>query len=194
MGVALDTPDSLLVALSKAMSTCDVIVSTGGVSMGERDYLKEVLKVDLGAQLHFGRVFMKPGKPTTFATLHSAADRRKKLFFGLPGNPVSAAVTANLYVVPACRLFSGRKDHQNTIVRARLAESIKLDPRPEYHRCVLRWERGEDLPKAFSTGNQISSRLLSMSRANALLLLPASDHHDVLDAGTNVDAMIIARI
>ena len=200
LGVAKDTPDALLTSLSDAVERCDVIVSTGGVSMGERDYLKEVLTLDLGASIHFGRVFMKPGKPTTFATkTHIGLAKttpRKKLFFGLPGNPVSAVVTANLYVIPACRLISGQRRARATVVKAKLGKEFKLDPRPEFHRCVLEWSEEGDLPTAVSTGNQISSRLLSMSNANALAMLPSSDGREekILKEGTVVDAMIIGRI
>ena len=201
LGIAKDTPDALLKALFEAMEKCDVIVSTGGVSMGERDYLKEVLTVDLEATIHFGRVFMKPGKPTTFATkTHVSAKAgkplRKKLFFGLPGNPVSAAVTANLYVIPACRLIAGRKSPKATVIRAKVMTEVKLDPRPEFHRCVLEWREGEDLPTAVSTGNQISSRLLSMSNVNGLAMLPSADESEdkVLAAGATVDVMVIGRV
>ena len=73
--------------------------------MGDRDLLRQVLVQDLGAEIHFARVNMKPGKPTTFATLEW--ENRKKLILGLPGNPVSATVTAHLYVLPACRKMAG---------------------------------------------------------------------------------------
>lgn len=76
-----------------------------------------------------------------------------------------------------------------------LGFDIKLDPRPEYHRAVLSWEQSEDLPTAESTGNQISSRLLSMRAANAMLLLPPySEETPKLSAGTVVPAMIIGQI
>jgi len=199
LGVAKDDPDSLYTMLHEATSRCDVIVSTGGVSMGERDFMKEVLKEDMSAYIHFGRVFMKPGKPTTFATAlcrNGPRQDRKTLFFGLPGNPVSAVVTANLYVLPVCRLIAGRSDVQATIVRAKLNEDLKLDPRPEYHRCVLKWSPGADMPTATSTGNQISSRLLSMANANGLILLPSADEADakVKAKGSIVNTMIIGQL
>ena len=76
-----------------------------------------------------------------------------------------------------------------------LLSDIKLDPRPEFHRSILTWQPGEPVPKATSTGNQMSSRLLSMCEANALLALPPkSDDVSVIKAGELVDAIIIARI
>ncbi|KAJ4939847.1 hypothetical protein JOQ06_029283, partial [Pogonophryne albipinna] len=84
LGIVGDNPDDLLSALHEGISRADVIITSGGVSMGEKDYLKQVLDIDLHAQIHFGRVFMKPGLPTTFAT--ADIDGARKLIFALPGN------------------------------------------------------------------------------------------------------------
>ncbi|AWP20287.1 putative gephyrin isoform 3 [Scophthalmus maximus] len=83
LGIVGDNPDDLLNALNEGISRADVIITSGGVSMGEKDYLKQVLDIDLHAQIHFGRVFMRPGLPTTFATLDT--DGVRKLIFALPG-------------------------------------------------------------------------------------------------------------
>uniref|UniRef100_A0AC11C2Z2 Gephyrin n=1 Tax=Ovis aries TaxID=9940 RepID=A0AC11C2Z2_SHEEP len=83
LGIVGDNPDDLLNALNEGISRADVIITSGGVSMGEKDYLKQVLDIDLHAQIHFGRVFMKPGLPTTFATLD--IDGVRKIIFALPG-------------------------------------------------------------------------------------------------------------
>jgi len=137
---------------------------------------------------------MKPGKPTTFAVAHHQGE--KKLFFCLPGNPVSAIVTCNLYLFPALRKMSGDPHHGNTVIRARLREPVLLDPRPEYYRCSLCWQDSEDgVPYADGTGSQRSSRLLSMRAANAMLVLPArTDTTSRLEAGALVQAMVIAQI
>uniref|UniRef100_A0AAQ4S7U5 Gephyrin a n=1 Tax=Gasterosteus aculeatus aculeatus TaxID=481459 RepID=A0AAQ4S7U5_GASAC len=84
LGIVGDNPDDLLSALHEGISRADVIITSGGVSMGEKDYLKQVLDIDLHAQIHFGRVFMKPGLPTTFAT--ADIDGIRKLIFALPGS------------------------------------------------------------------------------------------------------------
>ncbi|MGH0132481.1 UNVERIFIED_CONTAM: hypothetical protein FKN15_049167 [Acipenser sinensis] len=152
------------------------------------DYLKQVLDIDLHAQIHFGRVFMKPGLPTTFATVD--IDGARKLIFALPGNPVSAVVTCNLFVIPALRKMQGILDPRPTIIKARLSCDVKLDPRPEYHRCILTWHHQEPLPWAQSTGNQVSSRLMSMRSANGLLMLPPKTEQYVeLHKGEVVDVM-----
>ncbi|XP_036448639.1 gephyrin isoform X4 [Colossoma macropomum] len=193
LGIVGDNPDDLLNALSEGISRADVIITSGGVSMGEKDYLKQVLDIDLHAQIHFGRVFMKPGLPTTFATLD--IDGTRKLIFALPGNPVSAVVTCNLFVIPALRKMQGILDPRPTIIKARLSCDVKLDPRPEYHRCILTWHHQEPLPWAQSTGNQMSSRLMSMRSANGLLMLPPKTEQYVeLHKGEVVDVMVIGRL
>ena len=85
---------------------CDLVVTTGGVSMRYRNLLRQVLVDKFGAEIHFARVNMKPGKPTTFATCQLGG--RTRVVIGLPGNPVSASVTCHLYVLPAVRLLSGQ--------------------------------------------------------------------------------------
>ncbi|XP_014061502.1 gephyrin isoform X15 [Salvelinus alpinus] len=199
LGIVGDNPDDLLNALNEGISRADVIITSGGVSMGEKvceqiDYLKQVLDIDLHAQIHFGRVFMKPGLPTTFATLDM--DGVRKLIFALPGsNPVSAVVTCNLFVIPALRKMQGILDPRPTIIKARLSCDVKLDPRPEYHRCILTWHHQEPLPWAQSTGNQVSSRLMSMRSANGLLMLPPKTEQYVeLHKGEVVDVMVIGRL
>ncbi|XP_033932223.1 gephyrin b isoform X10 [Pseudochaenichthys georgianus] len=200
LGIVGDNPDDLLNALNEGISRADVIITSGGVSMGEKDYLKQVLDIDLHAQIHFGRVFMKPGLPTTFATMDM--DGARKLIFALPGrNPVSAVVTCNLFVIPALRKMQGILDPRPTIIKARLSCDVKLDPRPEYHRCILTWHHQEPLPWAQSTGtsttagNQVSSRLMSMRSANGLLMLPPKTEQYVeLHKGEVVDVMVIGRL
>ncbi|XP_050734795.1 gephyrin-like isoform X2 [Eriocheir sinensis] len=189
-GIARDQPTALLKSLRNAFSHADILVTTGGVSMGERDILRPVLSSDFDAQIHFAQVFMKPGKPTTFASCYYHG--KKKLVLGLPGNPVSATVTSILYLLPLCRKMSGRAVCENTCIKAKLTETIQLDPRPEYHRAFLSWQPDADLPFAYSTGNQLSSRLLSMASAQGLLKLPpASPENKCLGEGTTVEAILM---
>ena len=193
LGIAADNPQDLQNKLSVGLEKADVLVSSGGVSMGEKDFLKPVLEDLLGATIHFGRIFMKPGKPTTFAT--TMINGKKKLIFALPGNPASAMVTFNLFVLPALRKLAGFQHPQLTKIKAMLPQPVDLDPRPEYQRVVLSWKPGEAIPWAISTGSQCSSRLLSMGTANALLVLPPrSDNLSRIGAGEIVDALIIGEI
>ncbi|XP_038071732.1 gephyrin-like isoform X2 [Patiria miniata] len=193
MGIAKDTEESLQATLKSAISQADVVISTGGVSMGEKDLLKYCLMVGIHAKVHFGRVFLKPGKPTTFATISSESSQ--KLFFALPGNPASAIVTFHLFVLPALRKMMGYAQPNLTKIKAKVASDIKLDPRPEFQRVKLVWGSSDLVPMATITGSQMSSRLLSMSDANALLVLPPqTDGVKELKKGSVVDALIIGRI
>ncbi len=206
-GIVNDDEAALRSALDRAMATCDVIVTSGGVSMGEKDLFKPVLG-DLGATIHFGRVAMKPGKPTTFATLPAVDGAAPKLIFALPGNPVSCIVAFYLFVVPALRKAAGHVKHSIPVIKARISDTVRLDPRPEYVRACVDWTSstpsasdgpttsgGYGLPVAAVTGSQQSSRLLSMRAANALLVLPArTTDREVVAAGEVVDAMIFGPL
>ncbi|EDV20302.1 uncharacterized protein TRIADDRAFT_61235 [Trichoplax adhaerens] len=193
MGIIRDSPDEVSMKFKELLSKFDVIVTSGGVSMGEKDYLKGVLRGVLDATIHFGRVFMKPGKPTTFAT--ASFNGKTKLIFCLPGNPVSAVVTCHLFVIPALRKMAGYSRPQASIVKAKLGFGINLDARPEYHRTVLSWPSQENLPIASTTGSQCSSRITSMRSANALLMLPPKqDNLKRLEIGSIVDALMIHKL
>jgi len=194
-GIAKDDLETLTSALQAALEKSDVLVTTGGVSMGDRDLLRQVLVSNFGAEIHFARVEMKPGKPTTFATC--TVQGQPKLIIGLPGNPVSATVTCHLYVLPAARLLAGITSPLPGKVRARLVVQapLPLDPRPEYTRVQLSFKPGSGVGEAVPTGNQISSRLASMAAANGLLILPPrSDTLTVAPAGLECDAIIIGNI
>jgi len=194
-GTAKDDPPSLLSALKRAMTRSDILVTTGGVSMGDRDLLRQVLVNDLQATIHFARVCMKPGKPTTFATCN--LNGQKKVVIGLPGNPVSATVTCHLYVLPACRKMAGYANPLPAKVRAKLTNNspISLDLRPEYQRVILSWSPGCAVASAVSTGGQASSRLASLANANGLVMLPGrtEDMAD-LQPGVELDALVIGPL
>lgn len=190
-GIVKDEPGKIEEILKKSFLSSDVVISTGGVSMGEKDYLKHIL-LKIGAKIHFGRVNMKPGKPTTFATYnHEGA---KKLVFALPGNPVSAAVTCYLFAMPALRALAGFGRSAPRELTVSIAEKIVLDARPEYCRAVL--EQGKvpssKFPVAHLTGDQISSRLLSLQSESVLLELPGKTTDRIaLEKGDLVKALVI---
>ncbi|KDD75281.1 AMP-binding enzyme [Helicosporidium sp. ATCC 50920] len=141
LGIAPDDQSRTLASLEQARdSDADVLLVTGGVSMGDRDYVKIVLQ-ELGT-VHFGKVLMKPGKPLTFAQVprQQGASKEPLLVFGLPGNPVSGLVTFALAVLPCLRKLMGWQNPGLRRVHARLLNSLKMDPeRPEYHRAVGAW-------------------------------------------------------
>ncbi|KAH7105677.1 MoaB/Mog domain-containing protein [Auriculariales sp. MPI-PUGE-AT-0066] len=173
MGIVPDAFAEHRDTLQKALERADILITTGGSSMGSSDLLKPVIE-DLGGIIHFGRVSVKPGKPTAFATIPVASAATPKVVFALPGNPASAIVCFNLFVVPALRKMGGQdpKKCQLPRVQVQLQEDMRLDSRPEFHRVVIRCAQNGVL-KAYSTGGQRSSRALSFAGANGLVALPA---------------------
>ena len=167
--------------------------------MGELDLLKPTIERSLGGTIHFGRVAMKPGKPTTFATIPyqpTSGDRNAasdKLVFSLPGNPASALVTANLFVLPALQKLSGKPEPWGLPrMKVVLGERMKCDKeRAEYHR--VRLEAGNDgRVIAYSTGGQRSSRVGSLREAQGLLCLPARD--GTIGKGELLDALLMGGL
>lgn len=190
LGIVKDVKSELANRLTDAATKCDIVVTSGGVSMGDADYVKPVLE-SLGT-IHFGRLHMKPGKPTTFATIDS--NGKKVLFFGLPGNPVSCLVTKSLMIDPAIKYMTGLPSEScmHPQIKAKLEDSLTLDPeRPEYHRAIITFDHN-GVAKARSTGNQKSSRLLSMSLANGLICLPQA--RDVWQQGMEVTVLLTGSL
>jgi molybdopterin molybdotransferase len=182
LGIAPDQPDALRQLVVDALREVDVLVTSGGVSVGTHDLVKPLLE-SLGT-VHVGRVKLKPGKPFTFATLPSG-----KLAFGLPGFPVSSLVTFEVFVRPALRKMQGFSHLQRPTLPVRLAYDARARAdRTEYQRVKLRRE-GRDLV-AETTGSQSSSRLMSLAGAHALVRIPPGDQG--INAGSFVEAMILA--
>jgi len=169
---------------------CDVLITSGGASVGDRDFIERVI-ADFGGEIFFSRMMMKPGKPTTFATI-PRGEKTPLLVFALPGNPVSAAVTFTLVVAPALRVLSGVKQPRLRRIRCELAETLRLDAeRPEYHRATIVDWCG-DTPLVRSTGRQISSRLLSMRRADVLVELPRGP--GAVEKGSITSALVVSDL
>jgi len=188
-GITGDDKTSLKASMRSAIEHSDVVVTTGGVSMGELDLIKGILS-ELGT-LHFGRLMMKPGKPATFATIDKEEGISPCLFFALPGNPVSAMVCFQLLVAPVLKRLVGQSAPDPPRVTCRVGQDIRLDPeRPEYQRCILGWDGVEGAFVSSSTGIQQSSRLLSMRGANALLELPKGPGS--VERGQEVSALLLS--
>ncbi|KAF2672265.1 hypothetical protein BT63DRAFT_384699 [Microthyrium microscopicum] len=195
LGIASDKPGTLEETLRAAFRRTDIVITTGGVSMGELDLLKPTITRALGGTIHFGRVAMKPGKPTTFASVQvkdNDGKRVTKLIFGLPGNSASAIVTFHLFVLPALHHASGIEPAGLPRVKVVVDRDVKRDPeRSEYHRVVVTAGRDGYL-HAVSTGGQRSSRVGSFMAANGLLCLPAEK--GVVAKGEMVDALLMGKI
>ena len=181
---ARDDEDALERAMRDGLVAADVLLTSGGVSMGTRDLIKPLL--DKLATIQFGRVSFKPGKPLTFAT---AGDG--KLAFGLPGFPVSSLITFEIFVRPALLKAGGAERVFRPRVQVALGHEVRPDPvRPEYQRASVTWE--DDHFVARTTGLQSSSRLMSIVGANALLELQPGEQ--VLPRGTMVQALLLANL
>lgn len=195
LGIASDAPGALETALRDAMRRVDVLVTSGGVSMGELDLLKPTIERQLGGSIHFGRVSMKPGKPTTFATVPFKTDAgadTTRMIFSLPGNPASAVVTFHLFVLPALHRFSGVEPVGLPKVHVVLEQDVRCDEkRDEYHRVVIT-ARGDGRMYAVSTGGQRSSRIGSFKGANGLLCLPARPGW--IKKGEPCEALLMGRV
>lgn len=193
LGIAGDNIDLISARIQQGLHVADLLLTSGGVSMGDLDLIKPLF--ERAGSVHFGRLRMKPGKPCTFAT--AEVDGQRRLLFGLPGNPVSSLVTFYLLVAPAIRKLAGWPQPELKRIHAYLEQSLPLDSyRPEYHRATATWDAtlndGHGGYRAVSTGNQVSSRLLSMRTANVLLELPQAE--GTLPAGSVVPALVIGDL
>lgn len=183
LGIAADRPEALE-RLLRAGLHADVLVSSAGVSVGDHDYVRPVLE-KLGCRLAFWGVRMKPGYPLAFGTF---APERGPLVFGLPGNPVSAMVTFELFVRPALLKMGGRRAWFRPAVDATLDETLRKKPgRTHFVRVSL--ERRADGLHAASTGNQSSGVLRSMVDAQGLLAFAADASE--LAAGARVRVQVL---
>src|SRR5437879_5175385 len=182
LGLAPDRPEALREMVVGVLAEHDVLVTSGGVSVGTHDLVKPLLE-SLG-EVHVGRVKLKPGKPFTFATLPG-----ERVAFGLPGFPVSSLITFEVFVRPALRKMQGFAELQRPTLSVRLGyEARAPGDRTEYQRVRLVRE-GSQLV-AVSTGSQSSSRLASLAGAHALIRVPAGDRG--IPAGDIVEALIIS--
>jgi molybdopterin molybdotransferase len=176
---ARDTPDALR-ATFDACAGADMLITSGGVSVGDFDYVKAVF-AERGT-VDFWRVAIRPGKPLAFGRWD------KTLFFGLPGNPVSSMVTFELFVRPALRKLAGHTDLARPIATARLTEEASHTPgRRSYQRAVVVHENGKYSVR--TTGSQGSGMLGSMVLANALLVLPSET--EVFPSGTEITVLLL---
>ncbi|MFM8604047.1 MAG: molybdopterin molybdotransferase MoeA [Cyanobium sp.] len=179
--VVADEPAALAAALEQLAAGCDVVVSTGGVSAGDADWIRPLL-AERGA-VDFWKLFLKPGRPFAFGQLGG------RPFFGLPGNPVAAAITALQLLWPALQALEGAEPELLPRLPVRLAAPLKRGAgRPELARARLRV--GEDgALLAVVEGSQASSRIGSLQGADLLLEIPAE--LGSLEAGTRLWAQLL---
>ena len=175
-----DAPDELRTVLNEMAPQCDLIVTSGGVSAGDFDPVRDVMLAD--AQIVFWKVAMKPGKPIMLALYQNVP------VFALPGNPVSVMVGWEEFARPAILKRGGARALKRLEVPARLSETLRSPSgRTEFVRALVRSDNGELVAQI--SGDQGSGRLSTMTRANALLVIQA--HQTQLEAGTQVTARLL---
>lgn len=180
LGIARDDRDELRRLLKRALEA-DVVITSGGVSVGEFDFGKEIQE-DLGVQPRFWGVRVKPGWPLTFGV------RGGTLVFGVPGNPVAAMVSFELFIRPALLAMQARRDRFRPCVRATSREALKpTRDRVELTRCRLSWERGG--VSFVTAGSQGSGVLQSMALADGLALVPA--RHPASEPGAEFCVLLL---
>jgi molybdopterin molybdotransferase len=164
LGVVKDEPGALREVLEKASKRADLIISTGGVSVGEADFVKPAL-ADLGTT-EFWKIAIKPGRPLTFGQIEAS------IFMGLPGNPVAVMVTFSQFVVPAIHALAGANPRRPALFRARALDAMRKKPgRYEFQRGIATLDDNDEW-QVGKTGKQGSGILTSMSRANCFIVLP----------------------
>jgi molybdenum cofactor synthesis domain-containing protein len=181
LGTVEDSIDRTREALLAASQSRDVVITSGGVSMGDYDLVKAAL-AEIGAEIYFDKVRIRPGKPTVFARMGET------FFFGLPGNPVSTSVTFNVFVRPALRKMQGEADPLLSVVRACATRPIKdASSRRSFLPARLFVERGRAYAEPLRWGG--SSDLVAFMRAGALIIVP-EDAHDIPE-GETVDVFAL---
>jgi molybdopterin molybdotransferase len=187
LGIIPDKPEALKEVIETALISGDIIISSGGVSVGDYDYVEQILQ-SLGGEIHIRAVGMKPGKPLTVATLvnkdsdlrvsNSEAENRylksrRKLYFGLPGNPVSALVTFWRFVQPAIAKFSGLSSGWKPVfIKAKAKQELRSDGKRESYI----WGKLNIVDGVYeftlAGGSQVSGNLINLAQTNALAVLP----------------------
>lgn len=180
LGVVADDEAAVTDALERAVASCDAVLTSGGVSMGDLDYIKVVL--DRIGDMRWMQIAIKPAKPFAFGTVGAVP------VFGLPGNPVSSMVSFELFARPALRRMAGRADLDRPIVPAVAPDGFRrgVDGKTHFARVVATQENGGWVVR--SAGGQGSHQLAAMAAANALAVLPDGDG---IEPGGSVDTMLL---
>jgi molybdopterin molybdotransferase len=183
LGIVKDDLNEVLSKLEQAVASgADIILSSAGVSLGAYDFVRSA--VERSGRIDFWKVNIRPGKPLVSGVFKGVP------FVGLPGNPVSALVTFEVFVSPMLARLSGLPRPERLRLRARTGERVRSDGRESYLRGVVRWKDGEHHVRL--TGSQDSSVLSSLIRANALVVLPAGSQ--AVEAGEEVEVWLVGEV
>jgi len=184
LGVVRDDPEKLEAAFRKAAASADAVVTSGGVSVGEADFTRQMM-AKLG-EVVFWKIAMRPGRPMAFGRIRSRG--KSAYLFGLPGNPVAVMVTFYHFVRGALLTMMGRSDTDLPLLRVKAETAMRKKPgRTEYQRGILEWKSDEWSVRL--TGAQGSGILRSMSEANCFVVL--GHEQGAVKAGDYVDVMVM---
>jgi molybdopterin molybdotransferase len=192
-GIVPDNEEAVAAVLESAVKTCDAVITSGGVSVGDFDYLKLVLDrvaAAGGGWMRSIAVAIRPAKPLAFGMVPVAADRVVPVF-GLPGNPVSSLVSYELFARPALRKMAGHRDPQRAPIRAVALEPFRRQPDGKLHllRTVARYGDQGRL-EVRSAGGQFSHQLAAMAAANSLALVPDGEG---INEGGELDVLLLEQ-
>lgn len=180
-GIVRDDMGVLFKKMQEAFEEGDIIITSGGVSAGDYDFVENCLK-ELGADIKFSSVAIKPGKPFTFAKY------KDKLFFGLPGNPLAVINTFEQFVSPAAKKMMGKSDIHNREFKVILGEDFKsAKGRTNY--VYVNIEEKDGIYYAYKIGSQSSNQLLTISKANGVIILDK----EIVEAGEEVNGRFIFK-
>jgi molybdopterin molybdotransferase len=183
-GIVKDDPDAMRTTFSKAAATCDAVITSGGVSVGEADYTKQIMR-ELG-DVSFWKIAMRPGRPMAFGSIQG--DQHRAVLFGLPGNPVAVMVTFYQFVRNALLAMSGATQVAPPMMQAKTVEAIRKRPgRTEFQRGILSTDATGNRTVRI-TGAQGSGVLRSMSEADCFIVL-AHDQENI-QAGDTVGVVL----
>jgi len=163
-GIVCDDKNSLREKINLALNEADIVITSGGVSVGDYDFIEDILG-DIGADIKFNNVAIKPGKPVTFATY------KKKLFFGLPGNPLSVINTFEEFVKPAIKKNMGKSNFHNEEFKVVLADNFKTKA-GRRNFVYVHLKKENEVYYAYKIGSQSSNQLVTISKANGIIIIP----------------------
>ncbi|NJK58371.1 MAG: molybdopterin molybdotransferase MoeA [Pleurocapsa sp. SU_5_0] len=184
LGIIADRPTELKQAIAQAIASADLVLSTGGVSVGDYDYVERIL-TELGGTLHIRSVAVKPGKPLTVATFKD----NNCLYFGIPGNPVSALVSCWRFVQPALKKLSGQFNYQPRFVSAKTRHDLQAGgTRETYLWGQLHLADGK-YEFALAGGSHSSGNLINLAQTTGLAIVPVGQK--LITAGEAVKVMLL---
>ena len=185
LGIIPDRPEELKSAIARAIDSADMVLSTGGVSVGDYDYVDRIL-AELGGEIHIRSVAVKPGKPLTVATFANSC-----LYFGIPGNPVSALVSYWRFVLPALKKLSGlANNYQPAFVKAITRHDLRAGGKRETYLWGQLYLVNGSYEFALAGGSHSSGNLINLAQTNGLAVVPRGEK--LITAGKEVQIMQVA--